>query len=148
MTEQEWQPSEDPDALLVEFRGVGNDPRLREWCCECLRRVWEHLADEGREAVTASEQFARGAITEAELAVAREKAESAVRKLTSYGEKNAQRAAAQCASQEIDALGIARFIGWGAAYAIGSPETLEGQQQLARERKAQLELLRQIFAVN
>ncbi|HQX51093.1 MAG TPA: hypothetical protein PK992_08560 [Planctomycetaceae bacterium] len=146
VTNEEWESSDDPDPMHFGLHTPVNDTRLRLWCCACVRRVWEHIAEEGRDAVVASEHFAKGSITEAELDIARSNAASAVASLPTYAASNAQQAATWCASREIDILGIARSVAWGAAYAIGMPETAEGSDLLAQERQGQADLLRQIFA--
>ena len=111
-----------------------------------MRRIWESLPEAARAAVIASERFAHDSSAWAELECARQTAESAIGSASTWGRKNALRAATWCASLKVDILGIARSVAWGAAYAVGDPETPEGAKRLAVERLAQADLLRQAFS--
>jgi hypothetical protein len=70
MTEQEWERSTDPQAMLVFVQGAGlaSERQLRLFACACCRRIWPVLPDESlREAVRATERHIDGLASHAEL---------------------------------------------------------------------------------
>lgn len=63
MTEQEWNKSGDPAAMLqhLTHHNLASDRKLRWFACACVRRVWHLLTDErSRRAVEVAEQYADG----------------------------------------------------------------------------------------
>jgi hypothetical protein len=144
MTDEQWRACADPDEMLVAVNGLATDQQLRLWCCACVRRVWHRLAhaDAGRRAVEAAEAFARGAASASELDEVCRAADDAIAGARVTRVRDALRAAAWCAAKEIDALGIARSVGWGATYAAVGKEDVA---RVAVERAAQAELLRQVL---
>lgn len=133
----------DPDSLLVTLGANASERELRRWCCACVRRVWGHVGTEGRRAVEVAERYADDSATRDELSRAQRDAEHAVKSVSEWGARNAARAAAWCASPAIDALGVARSVAWGAAYAVGDPNRASDGARLAGERAAQATLLLQ-----
>jgi hypothetical protein len=127
MTDAEWNVSTDPDEMLVAAQGVATERQLRLWCCACVRRVWDRIADveAGRLAVETAEAFARGTASSAELTQAHRAAQHARSRVHDLRVKDALDAASWCAAESIDALGVARFVGWGAAYAAVGQDDLE-----------------------
>ena len=138
MTEEEWLTSRDPDVLLVVLQEQASARKLRLFCCGCVRRIWRRLADAAAScrAVEVAEDFAEGRVTQAELATA-EKVANNEGAGNSTKKRNAQRAAAYCAGEAMDALSIARSVAWTAVYA--------SRKSQKRERAAQAALLRDIF---
>jgi hypothetical protein len=144
MTDEQWRNCRDPDKLLVAVEGVATDRQLRLWCCTCVRRVWRRFAriEAGRRAVETAEAYAQGAASSHDLEQANSAAQDAIRRARSLRVKDALRAAAWCAAEVMDALGVARSVGWGATYAA------VGREDMARaavEREAQAELLRRVL---
>jgi hypothetical protein len=144
MTEEQWRAYRDPDLMLMAVQGVAPDRQLRLWCCACVRRVWRRLAyaAAGRRAVEVADAFTRDAATASDLEQAERGAQDSLRRARSPLVKDALRAAAWCAAAVIDALGVARSVGWAATYAAGGKENVS---RAAIERAAQAELLRQVL---
>lgn len=128
--------------MLVSLRETADDRQLRLWCCACVRRIWDQLVDVGRDSVTIAEKFIDGRASHEDLDRARQNAKAAISKVSNVNAKNALRAAAWCARRNIDALGVARSVGWAATYAAAGYAP-DGPQ--AAERSAQADLLRNVF---
>jgi hypothetical protein len=65
MTEEEWNTSVCPDAMLNHIWHVASARKMRLIGCAACRRIWDRMTDPRcREAVRASEQFADGLISE------------------------------------------------------------------------------------
>jgi hypothetical protein len=144
MTDEQWRVCADPDLMLVMVRNDATDQQLRLWCCACVRRVWDQLAhtEAGRRAVEVAEAFARSAASPADLKQAYQDAQDAMREVRDRSVKDALLAASWCASETVDALGVARSVGWGATYAaVGQ----EDATRIAVERAAQADLLRGVL---
>src|SRR5438105_3621748 len=63
MTEEEWQDSTDPAAMLKLAGDRASDRKLRLFACACCRRIWLLLPDDDcRDAVEIAEAFAEGLI--------------------------------------------------------------------------------------
>ncbi len=146
MTDDQWRACADPDEMLVAVQGVATDRQLRQWCCACVRRVWDQFAhaEVGRRAVMVAEAFARDTANISDLEQACQDAEAAIPVAPNYRVKDALRAASWCAAEAIDALGVARSVGWGATYAAVGREDVV---QASVERAAQAELLRQVLGM-
>jgi hypothetical protein len=68
MTVAEWLASADPEAMLACLGERVSDRKLRLFACACCRRVWHLIASPPAwAAVEASEQYADGLISVAEL---------------------------------------------------------------------------------
>jgi hypothetical protein len=137
MTEAEWLACENPHAILFVLEGQASARKLRLFCCSCVRRVWNQLADSEvfRRAVEVTEGFVEGRMTLNELTAAERDAQNAVGNTSR--KRYAQRAAAWCASEPMDAASIARSVAEG---------SLQGSRKAhQRERLAQASLLRDIF---
>jgi hypothetical protein len=72
MTEAEWLAGTDPTPMLEFLRDsdIARDRKLRLFAAACCRRAWTLLGAGGRAAVEASERFADGSASEAELRAA------------------------------------------------------------------------------
>lgn len=141
MNEAEWLECNEPDEMLAFLHWSANpsNRKLRLFCCACTRRVWYRLtqAVASRRAVDKAERFADGEITSHELAEASSAIDHELR-ATPVGEKlNAIRAADYCVSQEMNALGTARFVSWATTHASRVEKRIE--------RRTQASLLRDIF---
>jgi hypothetical protein len=84
-----------------------------------------------------AEAFADGQTTQEELAAALMQAQAVIQGDVGSTRTNARRGAAWCANTTMDALGIARSVAWGAAYARPRAK--------GAERIAQAHLLRDVF---
>jgi hypothetical protein len=138
MTEAEWLAGNNPHANLFELeRRHASARKLRLFCCACVRRIWRQLADSeaSRRAVEVAELFADERVGWSELVVV-EKESQAVNGNTPK-KRNSQRAAAWCASEEMDAVSVARSVAEGSVQGSRKTHT--------RERCAQVSLLRDIF---
>jgi hypothetical protein len=77
MTAAEWMACQDPAALLTHLRSQAtrSGRKLRLFACACCRHVPDFMADDhSRQAVEASERYADGLATQAELSRALSKA--------------------------------------------------------------------------
>jgi hypothetical protein len=75
MTETEWLACTNPMELLRWLGRRAGKRKRRLFGCACCRRVWHLIPDErSRAAVVASEQFADGLVSEADLEEARRQA--------------------------------------------------------------------------
>jgi hypothetical protein len=70
VTAGEWQACVDPEPMVYALAADRHQRELRLFAVACVRRVWHLLPDGCRAAVEASERFAEGKVTEAELAAA------------------------------------------------------------------------------
>src|SRR3954454_2443959 len=74
MTQNEWQDSADPLAMIAFLRSSGgaSDRKLRLFACACCRRLWHVWGDlpGERRAVEAAERFAEGLADARELGAA------------------------------------------------------------------------------
>lgn len=140
-TEPEWHRWQgDPGDMIAFAQHVISPTVLRLFYCTCVRRCWALLTDErSRKAVEASENFARGGITAAELLSARKAGYSAFFETASLlgedsAEANAAAAAFMCAN---DDLIYANNVPGRAATASG---------RAADESRWQCDLLRQMVS--
>jgi hypothetical protein len=124
VTEAEWLECADPFPMLAVLRERGwqNDRRLRLFAAACSRRIWDRIDEFGRAAVEMAEAFADGQATEDELRAARHSCKAAGQGASWY---------AAVSDPAIAARNAALSAQSGADVEI--------------ERKAQAELLRDIF---
>jgi hypothetical protein len=73
MTEQDWQTSSDPQAMLdfLQKREKASERKLRLFAVACSRRMWDWIDVLGRTAVDAAENFANGLASPEELRASR-----------------------------------------------------------------------------
>jgi hypothetical protein len=62
VTEEQWQGSESPDAMLDAIAGSARatDSRLRLFACSCVWRVWDLLQDENEEPIRTGQSTTSG----------------------------------------------------------------------------------------
>jgi hypothetical protein len=129
MTQTEWLACADPLPMLDSLRG--SERKLRLYGCACTRQVWHLLADKrSRDAVAATERFAEGALSSAELEVA---AQAAWRLVTS-------------AETVVPPPGVATTMAWQIAYHTPNWRVFTGRAVRALGTEATVAgLLRCIF---
>ena len=73
MTDDEWQTSAEPQAMLefLQTSGTVSPRKLRLFAVACSRRVWDGIDALGRSAVEAAESFADGLASPEQLRAAR-----------------------------------------------------------------------------
>jgi hypothetical protein len=146
--------SQEPDVLLFALSNSIGERKLRLFACACARRVWPLLADErSRRAVEASEGYADGLVSDAELERAWKEAREASLLLQAIrGRSRAPVAAARDAAQAAAAAAqadpragadvaarSAAFARAGAGYGKHFDRNRDG------ERAVQSELLRDLL---
>jgi hypothetical protein len=97
MTEEEWENSTDPQAMLHFLRLRASDRKLRLFACACCRLVWDRLpGDHCRHAVEQAERYADFQISDE----ARERAYRAINKAIE-GERGLRGRLAQAAADTL-----------------------------------------------
>ena len=143
MTEIEWGTAIDPSPMLAFVVHTLDDRKRRLFGCACCRRVWGELTDaRSRAAVEAAERYAEGELTESELEVAANEADSA------WSMTEFDPAIDGLYSYAAAAYNVAIDHGrWGETSALEPPEGIirEASPDPSAESVAQCELLRDIF---
>jgi hypothetical protein len=71
MDEADWLESVESEAMLAQIFKTASEQQVRLFACACCRRIWHLLLDErSRQAIVATEAFARGEIGIEELGTA------------------------------------------------------------------------------
>jgi hypothetical protein len=104
VTPSEWNSSTDPEPMLQSLPVARLQGELRLFAIRCVRRVWDWLPEVCRQAVEASEDLARGRITEQEHLGVLDKATATVQEL--FPGRSAPDAREYAASAAIDASSI------------------------------------------
>jgi hypothetical protein len=154
VNEIDWLAGADPLPLLAHLEGKAGGRKLRLFACACVRRSWPRLrCAYPRQAVEAAERYAEGQAGDADLQQARERAEQAVMMGAPEFDAYAYAAAAGCAAE--DPMEAARTACENLrlqavreeAYEVppGHDEARANAEASALERRAQAELLREVF---
>jgi hypothetical protein len=156
VNEIDWLAGADPLPLLAHLEGKATPRKLRLFACACVRRPqgWPRLRYAyPRQAVEAAERYAEGQAGDADLQQAREHAEQAL--AMGAPEFDAYAYAAAAAGAAEDPLEAARNACENmrlqavreAAYEVppGHDEARANAEASAIERRAQAELLRELF---
>jgi hypothetical protein len=145
MTEREWQGCDDPEMMLEFLEGKASDRKVRLFACACWRHLFEQLAVSpwGRKAVDVAGLFADGKVGLDEL----QEAEAAA---TSTGASAAASAKGGAHAAYLSA-DLAKYAVRDHASVIVPAEedhpafAAGGEVEVAKERWAQANLLRDIF---
>jgi hypothetical protein len=133
MTEAAWLTGSDPHLLLEFLRGRASERELRLFAVACSRRIWHWIDDLGRAAVELAEQYADGHASANELRAARLACRSAGAHASWYA----------AASDPFKAAGnAARSAQSGVVHRLAAASA---EAELAAERAAQADLLREVF---
>jgi hypothetical protein len=157
LTEQEWETSRNPAAMVAYMDSRASARRRRLFPCACVRRVWSQLTDpRSRAAVETAERFADGLATEAELRAAHAAADALVFSFGTSANEAAAAAARDVAAPEVEgalfspfnsvprrAAEAARFEAMRRAVARGKMQLPPGSREA--EQAAQADLGRCIF---
>lgn len=143
MTKVEWDAATDPGLMLAFVRDTLGQRKRRLFGCACCRRVWNQLSDaRSRVAVIVAERYAEGEVTEAELEVAANDADSVW--ISEDTDANGELVYPFSAA----AYNVAIDHGWwGGAPAFQPPDVIirAASTDVVAEGVAQCDLLRDIF---
>jgi hypothetical protein len=153
MNESDWLTGVDPGPMLDYLTGRAGERKLRLAACACARRHFAQLSyNRCREAVEAAERFADGRLDAAALAAAGDAANFAVQDEGYYRMPAAGAAAACALPAAADALrtallAYAQQAARDAVFECALPgeESAAAAAELARERRIQCGLLREVF---
>lgn len=143
MTEQDWLQSNDPEAMLLQVRGVAGARELRLFACACCRRIWHLLSDErSRNAVEMSERYASGQASAEDLRLARTAAKDVLKRPHGINIQ-AARAAVRAAAQ--DPVDSSDTLLWYAVRVGARAARAAVRNQVDTEVAAQADLLREML---